>query len=123
MKKERFIGYLEHMRDIAAEQYYSEDAEEIVDLLNEIIEKAEQLDEPMQTSPSIPYTPPQPWWDPYKPYVTWTTDTIDWNPKSWSVDFDVDITDSICYNSKLPNPNEWSVKKDSKLPNNWKIIK
>ena len=122
MKKERFIGYLEHMRDIAAEQYYSEDVEEVVELLDEIIKKAEQLDEPLpQVTPVYP-TYPEPWWQ--KPWITtYTSDSISWNPKDNPINFELDITDSISYNCKIPEPNQWSVEKDSKLPSNWKIIK
>lgn len=121
MKKERFLGYLDALMDMAEACQFNED--QIPELIGDIRKKAEELDEPIETLPTYPA---EPWWQ--KPWITYRTTTtgeptFTWSPQTWSIDFDVDITDSICYNSKLPNPNEWSVKKDSKLPSNWKIIK
>lgn len=111
MKKAEFIGYLMALDDMA-------DSDEERRIIQCILKRAQQLEEPVQ---SIPYTPPSNPWDPYKPYITWS-DTITWDSSN-PINFELDITDSISYNCKIPEPNQWSVKKDPKLPSNWKIIK
>ena len=68
MNKQRFLGYLDHIREMAVDGFYS-DADGVVEALDEIIEKAEQLDESITTT--VPYYPTYPW------ITTWenTTDT------------------------------------------------
>ena len=100
MKKERFLGYLDALMDMAEAYQFNED--QIPELIGDIRKKAEELELVEHT---IPYTPIQPWWE--KPYITWSSDSLD----------------SISYICKIPEPNEWSVEKNSKLPSNWKIIK
>ena len=110
MKKERFIGYLEHMREIAKEHYYSEEVEEVVELLDEIIKKAEQLDEPITTTyPWYPY-PYQPWY-----YTTTWLDSTN--------NIKLDNQSNVAYNIEYPDPNDWSVTYNEKTPHNFTVVK
>jgi hypothetical protein len=102
MKKDRFLGYLDAVRELAADGFFS-DADGIVQAIDGIIEKAEQLDEPVQitypTYPTYPTTPWSPW------------------PGTW-------ITSN---NTELDNPSEFEyngikIKKDPLVgPNDWEV--
>ena len=83
-------------------------ADGVVEALDEIIEKAEQLDE--STTTTVPYCPTYPW------ITTWenTTDTYKIN---------LDNQSNSAYNIEYPEPNDWSVTYDKKNPHNFTVVK
>ena len=105
MKKSEFIGYLYALKDLAVDDTFDDFDDGVEWVLDKIIERAQQLEEPVTTT--IPYTPPYsptvPW-PPYGPWITYTSN-----------------------NSGLDNPSEFEyngikIKKDPLVgPNDWEV--
>ena len=113
MKKERFLGYLDALMDMAEACQFNED--QIPELIGDIRKKAEELDEPIET---LPIYPVEPWWQkPWqKPWITYTTS---WNDNK----IELDNQSNSAYNIKYPEPNDWSVTYDKKNPTNFTVVK
>ena len=118
MKKAEFIGYLYALKDLAVDDTFDDFDDGVEWVLDKIIERAQQLDEPMQNSPTVPYTPPWSQTVPY-PYGPWITYTTSWNDNKT----ELDNNSNSAYNIKYPEPNDWSVTYDKKNPTNFTVVK
>ena len=101
MTKAEFIAYLHGVKLGCT-------AVDEAQIWDEILTTAAKIEPETITVPSNPTYPSNPWWDPYKPYVTWTTDKIEFDNQT-----------SFMYNGikikkdPLVGPNDWEVKCDT----------